>query len=243
MAEQTAQKETSGEAQVAGSRGKREAVALSAGRGGIFGVKAGMTQVFSDDGEALAVTVIDLPENVITQIKTKGKEGADSVQVGLLEKKASRAGKAESGHVKKAQAHGFRVYREVRLPDGGKTNGLEVGKTLSIEFLKAGDLVDITAVSKGKGFQGVMKRHNFGGGMASHGASICHRMPGAIGGNRQIGLLPKGKKMAGHMGLERVTIQNVRVVKADAENGILLVHGSVPGPRSGIVTIRKAVKE
>jgi len=220
----------------------RERVALTQGLGGILGVKAGMTQVYNDAGDSIAVTVIDLKPAVITQVKTKDKNGYQAIQVGFLEKKAKAATKPEQGHAKAAQASGFYHYQEFRLADTGKLDGLTVGKVLSPEFVKEGDLVDLTAVSKGKGFQGGVKRFHMAGGYKSHGASLSHRQLGSIGNRADPGKCFKNKKMAGQMGNEKVTVQNVRVVRVDLENQLLLVHGSVPGPRSGIVTIQRTVK-
>jgi large subunit ribosomal protein L3 len=233
-----------GETAASGAANKtaRELVALTNKRGGVLGIKAGMTQVFSENGDAVAVTVIDLKPTVITQVKTNEKNGYQAVQVGMLEKKAKSATKPEQGHAKAAGATGFYHYQEFRLEDGAKLDGLTVGKVLSAEFLKPGDLVDLTAESKGKGFQGVMKRYNYAGGFKTHGASLVHRSLGSIGNRADPGRVFPGKKMAGHMGHEQVTVQNLVVVSVDIENQLLLVHGSVPGPRSGIVTIRKAVK-
>lgn len=222
--------------------GARELIALANKRGGVLGVKAGMTQVYGADGEAVAVTVIDLRPNVITQVKTKEKNGYQGIQIGFLEKKAKSVTKPEAGHAKASGATGFYHYQEFRLADNDKMDGLTVGKSLSAEFLKEGDLVDMTAESKGKGFQGVMKRYNYAGGFKSHGASLVHRSLGSIGNRADPGRVFPGKKMAGQMGNVQVTMQNLKVVKVDLENQLLLVHGSVPGPRSGIVTIRKAVK-
>jgi large subunit ribosomal protein L3 len=215
---------------------------LSQGLGGVLGVKAGMTQYFDKTGACLAVTVIDLRTNKITQIKTEEKEGYLAVQVGMLEKKLKSAKKSEIGHLKKSGGTPYYHYHEFRFPVKTKLEGLAPGLTISAEFLKEGDYVDLTSVSKGKGFAGVIKRHHFGGAPASHGHSISHRMPGSIGNRADPGKVFKNKRMAGHMGNEQVTIQNVRVVKVDLENQLLLVHGSVPGPRTGIVTVRKAVK-
>lgn len=220
----------------------RERVALAQGRGGILGVKAGMTQVYSDDGDSIAVTVIDLKPTVITQVKTKDKNGYQAIQVGFLEKKSKSANKPEQGHTKASQATGFYHYQEFRIADDGSLDGLTVGKVLSPEFVKPGDLVDLTAVSKGKGYQGGVKRYHMAGGYKSHGASLSHRQLGSIGNRADPAKCFKNKKMAGQMGNEKVTVQNVRVVRVDLENQLLLVHGSVPGPRSGIVTIRRTVK-
>jgi large subunit ribosomal protein L3 len=189
------------------------------------------------------VTVIDLKPNVITQVKTKDKNGYEAIQIGFLEKKAKSATKAEQGHAKASGQTGFYHYQEFRFAEGEKLDGLTVGKVLSAEFVKPGDFVDLTSMSKGKGYQGVMKRYNYAGGFKSHGASLVHRSLGSIGNRADPGRVFPGKKMAGHMGHEQVTVQNVQVVRVDTENQLLLVHGSVPGPRSGIVTVRKAIKK
>ncbi len=222
--------------------GARTSVALSSGRGGIVGIKAGMTQVFDETGHACAVTVIELRPAVVTQIKTKANEGYNAVQIGILEKKASKASKSELGHGKKSNSNGYYHRQEIRFPDDAKLDGVVVGNILSPGFLKAGDMVDLTAWSKGKGFQGGMKRFHMSGGHKTHGASVSHRSLGSIGNRADPGKCFKNKKMAGHMGHEMTTVQNIQVVRIDDENQLILVHGSVPGPRSGIVTVRKAVK-
>jgi large subunit ribosomal protein L3 len=228
--------------QVTPQGGAREVVALTQGKGGIFGVKAGMTQVYTDAGELLAVTVIDLKPSIITDVKTKAKHGYNAVQVGFIEKKVKNTSKAEQGHAKKAGATGFHHMEELRLPENAKMDGLAVGKVLGADFVKVGDLVDVSARSKGKGFQGGMKRFHMHGNYKSHGNSVSHRSLGSIGNRADPGKCFKNKKMPGQMGHVNSTVQNVKVVKVDAENGLLLVHGSVPGPRSGIITIRRAVK-
>ncbi len=235
QAQQAAAAPTSGSAQ-------REAVALTAGKGGILGVKAGMTQVFNEQGDSIAVTVIDLKPAVITQVKTKEANGYQAVQVGFLAKKAKGVTKPETGHAKKVGATGFYHYQEFRLPEGASMDGLTAGKVLSVDFIKPGDLIDLTAMTKGKGFQGGMKRFHMAGGYKTHGASLSHRQLGSIGNRADPGKCFKNKKMAGQMGNVQATVQNVRVVRVDQENGLLLVHGSVPGPRTGIITIRRAVK-
>ncbi|MBL7716091.1 MAG: 50S ribosomal protein L3 [Bdellovibrionales bacterium] len=222
--------------------GAREAVALNAKSAAIYGVKAGMTQVYSADGDVIAVTVIDLKPNVITQVKTKATDGYNAIQLGILEKKAKAANKAEQGHYKKISSPGFYVRKEIRLADNDKLDGLTAGKTLSIDFLKEGDFVDLTAISKGKGFQGGVKRFHMAGGFKSHGASLSHRQLGSIGNRADPAKCFKNKKMPGQMGNVKRTVQNIKVVGVDKENQILLVHGSVPGPKSGIVTVRKAIK-
>ena len=226
---------TSGSAQ-------REAVALTAGKGGILGIKAGMTQVFNEQGDSIAVTVIDVKPAVITQVKTKDKEGYQAIQVGFLAKKAKSVTKPEAGHAKKVNATGFYHYQEFRLPEGAKLDGLTAGKVLSLDFIKPGDMVDLTAVTKGKGYQGGMKRYHMSGNYKTHGASLSHRSLGSIGNRADPGKCFKNKKMAGQMGNVQATVQNVRVIRVDQENGLLLVHGSVPGPRTGIVTVSRAVK-
>ncbi|MBC7691316.1 MAG: 50S ribosomal protein L3 [Methylotenera sp.] len=222
--------------------GQRESVTLAHGRGGIVGIKAGMTQVYNEAGDSIAVTVIDLKPAVITQVKTKANDGYSAVQVGFLEKKAKAANKPEQGHAKKAGVPGFYHYQEFRLADDATTDGLTVGKVLSAEFLKPGDYVDLTSMSKGKGFQGGMKRYHMAGGFKTHGNSLSHRSLGSIGNRADPGKTFKNKKMPGQMGHEQVTVQNVRVIRVDVENQLLLVHGSVPGSRSSIVTVRRAVK-
>lgn len=220
----------------------RERVALTQGRGGLLGIKAGMTQVYSEKGDSIAVTVIDLKPAVITQVKTKEKNGYQAVQIGFLPKKLNSVNQCELGHTKAAEAIGFYHYQEFRIPEGEKLGELATGKVLSPEFVKAGDLVDLTAISKGKGFQGGVKRFHMAGGYKSHGASLSHRSLGSIGNRADPGKCFKNKKMPGQMGNERVTVQNVRVIRVDLENQLLLVNGSIPGPRSGIVTIRRTVK-
>lgn len=231
------------ETQAAGAASaNRERVALAQGLGGILGVKAGMTQVYTEAGDSVAVTVIDLKPAVITQVRTKDKNGYQGIQVGFLEKKAKAANKPEQGAAKASGAAGFYHYQEFRMKDTDSMDGLAVGKVLSPEFVKEGDLVDLTAISKGKGFQGGMKRYHMAGGFKTHGASLSHRQLGSIGNRADPAKCFKNKKMAGQMGNIRVTVQNVRVVRVDLENQLLLVNGSVPGPKSGIVTIRRAVK-
>ncbi len=215
---------------------------LSAGLGGIIGIKAGMTQVYSEDGRSLAVTVVECKPNYVTQVKKSDKHGYSAVQVGFLPKKESRVNKAENGHFKKSGQPGYYHAQEFRFENDQALEGLTEGSVLNAAFIKAGDLVDVSAVSKGKGFQGTMKRYHYSGGFKTHGASVSHRSIGSIGMRAEPGKVFKGKPMPGHMGHIKVSIQNVKVVKVDADKGIVLLHGSVPGPKSGVVTIRKAVK-
>ena len=215
---------------------------LSAGLGGIIGIKAGMTQVYAEDGRSLAVTVVEVKPNYVTQVKKSEKHGYSAVQIGFLPKKESRVNKAENGHFKKSGQPGYYHSQEFRFDNDQAIESLSEGNVLSADFIKAGDLVDVSAVSKGKGFQGTMKKYNYSGSYKTHGASVNHRSIGSIGMRAEPGKVFKGKPMPGHMGHVKVSIQNVKVVKVDVEAGIVLLHGSVPGPRSGIVTIRKAVK-
>lgn len=215
---------------------------LSTGLGGVLGVKAGMTQVYGADGRSLAVTVVEIKTNTVTQVKKAEKHGYSAVQVGFLPKKESRVNKAQKGHFAKSGQPGFYHAQEFRFNDDKAIEALTEGQTLTAEFIKEGDLVDVSAVSKGKGFQGVMKRYHYAGGFKTHGASVNHRSGGSIGNRADPAKVFKGKKMAGHMGHVKTSILNLKVVKVDLEKGIILLNGSVPGPKSGIVTIRKAVK-
>jgi large subunit ribosomal protein L3 len=237
-----AQKTSAAGSSASSDLASRERVALTHGLGGILGVKAGMTQVYSENGDAIAVTVIDLKPTVITQVKTKANNGYQGIQVGFLAKKEKSSNRAEKGHAKASGSAGFYHYQEFRLSDSASLDGLATGKVLSPEFVKPGDCVDLTAISKGKGFQGGMKRYHMAGGYKTHGASLSHRQLGSIGNRADPAKCFKNKKMAGQMGNERVTVQNVKVIRVDMENQLLLVHGSVPGPKSGIVTIRRTVK-
>lgn len=249
MAEEKAQ-ENSPEEQVAdsaeGSASEQTKMnpSLEMERGGIIGVKAGMTHVYNENGQSFAVTVVDIPSNVVTQIKTKEKDGYQAVQVGVLDKKDSRLKKPEKGRLMKAgiKNGGFYCYQEFRFTPEADLAPLAQGQILSAGFLKAGDFVDLYSVSKGKGFQGPMKRHNFGGGPKSHGASLVHRSGGSIGNSAGPGRVYKNTEMAGQMGNKKVTVQNVKVVEVNLDENYLLVHGSVPGAKSGLVTIRKAIK-
>lgn len=212
------------------------------GRGGMLVVKAGMTNIFDKNGDVIPVTVLDLVPNHVTQVKPADSKGNVGIQVGILEKKPSRATKAAIGHAKKAGVPLCSIYREMRVP-AAQAAGVAPGQVLSGDFFKAGDLVDVAGISKGKGFQGVMKRYNFAGGYKTHGASLVHRSLGSIGNRADPGRVFKGKKMGGHMGHRKVTLQNLEIVRVDGKNGLILVRGNVPGPKSGVVELRKAVKK
>lgn len=214
-------------------------VVLTGERAGILGVKAGMTQIYNQDGDIVPVTVIDLKSTVVTQVKNKDRDGYSAVQVGISPKKPNRTNKAEKNHFKKSGNPGYYHVVEFRLD---KTDGIAEGAVLSPDFVKEGELVDVTGVSKGKGFQGGMKRYNMSGNYKTHGASLSHRSLGSIGNRADPGKCFKNKKMPGQMGNERVTSQNLRVVSIDKENNVILVKGSIPGPKNAVVMVRKAIK-
>ena len=206
---------------------------------GIVGRKSGMTRIFADDGASIPVTVIEVDANRITQIKTVETDGYSAVQVTTGSKKASRVSKPEAGHFAKANVEAGRGLWELRCDS---TEGFEIGGQVTVENFEAGQKVDVTGVSKGKGFQGGVKRWNFSMQDATHGNSISHRAPGSIGQNQTPGRVFKGKKMAGHMGSEKVTTQNLEVVRVDVERSILLVKGAVAGAPGGDVIVKPAVK-
>ena len=203
---------------------------------GFLGRKLGMTQIFDETGEVHPVTVVEAGPCVVTQIRTPEKDGYAAVQLGFgLDK---RLNKPEQGH---RRASGFmsRTLREVKADDIGE---FEVGQVINADTFAVGELVDVTGTSKGKGFQGVVKRHGFSGGPKTHGQSDRLRAPGSIGSSATPGRVFKGLRMAGHMGHERVTIQNLKVLRVDTERNLLMIEGSVPGPNKGLVLIRRAVK-
>ncbi|MCJ7668040.1 MAG: 50S ribosomal protein L3 [Anaerolineae bacterium] len=201
----------------------------------ILGEKAGMTQIFDEREEIVSVTLVVAGPCYITQVKTEEKDGYTALQLGFGETK--RLNKPQRGHLKKLSP--LRYLREVRVKD---VQGYQVGKKLDASLFSVGDLVDVTGISKGKGFAGVMKRHGFRGGPATHGQSDRARAPGSIGATTTPGRVLKGMRMAGRMGNERVTVQNLRVVLVDPERNLLGVRGSVPGNRGDLVMLRKAVK-
>lgn len=239
MSEQTEKTTGNASAQTDAHSGSAKGVVLTGERAGVLGLKSGMTQVFDKDGDVIPVTVIDLSPCVITQVKTEARDGYVAVQVGMLAKKQQRTTKADKGHFKKSGAPGFYHVQEFRVD---AVDGISEGALLSPEFVKEGELVDVTSVSKGKGFQGGMKRFNMAGGFKTHGASLSHRSLGSIGNRADPAKCFKNKKMPGQMGNVQVTIQNLRVVGIDRENNLMLVKGSVPGAKNSIVTVRKAMK-
>ena len=206
---------------------------------GILGRKKGMTEVFTTDGKLIPVTVIEVEDNVVSQIKTKETDGYDAIQLATVDKKESRSNKPEIGHLKKANATPKRFLKEIR---GASVSEYALGDVLKADTFAAGEMVDVTGTSKGKGFQGGVKRWNFRTQDATHGNSLSHRVLGSIGQNQTPGRVFKGKKMAGHLGAERVTVQSLEVVRVDAERKLLLVKGSVPGAINGDVIVKPAVK-
>jgi large subunit ribosomal protein L3 len=208
---------------------------------GIIGRKAGMTRVFTEDGASIPVTVIEAAPNRVTQVKTDDSDGYRALQVTTGNKRTNLVSKPAAGHFAKAGVEAGNGLWEFRL-DGDEGADLEAGAELNVEQFEAGQLVDVTGTSKGKGFAGTVKRHNFHMQDATHGNSLSHRAPGSIGQCQTPGRVFKGKKMAGHMGDERVTTQNLEVVRVDVERNLLLVKGAVPGAAGGTVTIRPSVK-
>ena len=207
---------------------------------GILGVKVGMTRVFAADGTAVPCTVLQAGPCVVVQRRTKDKDGYDAVQLGLVEFiKPQRVNKAMTGHFKKAGAAPLRLLREVRLEESADET--KVGDRVLVDGFAEGELVDVTGVSKGKGFAGGVKRWHYAGGDATHG-SMFHRAPGGIGASSFPSRVWKGQHFPGHLGNERVTSKNLRVVKIDADENLLLVRGAVPGPRGAYILIRKAKK-
>ncbi len=204
----------------------------------ILGKKIGMTQVFTDDGHLVPVTVIQAGPCVVTQVKTVDNEGYDAIQVGFIDKPERKTNKPLKGHFAKAGVKPKRHLTEFRLTD---TTGFTVGQEVKADTFNAGDLIDVTATSKGKGFQGPIKRHGFHRGPMTHGSKY-HRGVGSLGASAGISRVMKGRKMAGRMGGSQVTTQNLTVVRVDTDKNLILVKGAVPGPRGAVVCIRDAVK-
>jgi len=204
---------------------------------GLIGRKLGMTQVFDETGIVHPVTVVETGPCVVTQVKTPEKDGYAAIQLGMgLDK---RLNKPEQGH---RRASGFmsRTLREITADDPSE---FKVGQVLKADVFAEGEVVDVTATSKGRGFQGGVKRHGFHGGPKTHGQSDRHRAPGSIGSSATPGRVFKGLRMAGHMGNERVTVQNLKIIRVDTERNLLLIEGSVPGPNTGLVMVRRSAKK
>lgn len=205
---------------------------------GILGKKLGMTQVFTPEGNVIPVTVIEASGNVVLQKKDLENDGYEAIQIGYADKKEARANKPEAGHAKKANTAPKRYVREIR---GVDLAGYEVGQEVKVDIFAEGEFVDVTGISKGKGFQGVIKRWGQSRGPMAHG-SRYHRRPGSMG-SIQANRVPKGKRLPGHMGHDTVTIQHLEVVKVDAERNVLLVKGSIPGPKNSFVKIKQTIKK
>ena len=204
---------------------------------GILGRKIGMTGVFTTDGKLIPVTVIEVDKNVVTQVKTASKDGYDAVQLAFGDQKEKNSNKPELGHFKKANTTPKRFLKEIR---GASVSEYALGDVLKADTFAAGEMVDVTGTSKGKGFQGVIKRHNQSRGPMTHGSQY-HRGVGSMGTLLPMRVLP-GKKLPGHMGHEQVTIQNLEVISVDLENNVILIKGSVPGPKNSLVLVRTSVK-
>lgn len=206
---------------------------------GLIGRKVGMTRVFTEEGVSIPVTVVEVEANRVSQVRTLETDGYAAIQVTTGAKKANRVSKPEAGHFAKAGVEAGRGLWEFRLENGEE---FEVGAELTVELFNETKKVDVTGTSKGKGFQGAVKRWNFRTQDMTHGNSLSHRAPGSIGQCQTPGRVFKGKKMAGHMGAERVTTQNLEIVRVDAERNLLLIKGAVPGATGGNVIVKPAVK-
>lgn len=205
---------------------------------GLIGKKLGMTQIFAEDGRRIPVTVVEAGPCVVLQKKTVSNDGYNAIQVGFGEADAAKANRALLGHCKAAEKGTYKTLKELRVED---VDGYNVGDIIGADQFAEGDMVDVTGISKGKGFQGVMKRWNFAGGRASHGSRF-HRAPGSIGCSAYPSRVFKNKKMPGQMGNEKVTVQRVQIVRIDAADNLLMIKGALPGATNGIVLIKDSVK-
>jgi len=208
---------------------------------GLVGRKAGMTRVFTEAGETVPVTVIEVLPNRVTQVKSQDKDGYRAIQVTFGARRPQLYSKAVAGHYAKASVAPGKALVEFRLV-AGETSELKAGSELKADLFKVGEPVDVTGTTIGKGFAGTMKRHNFGGLPATHGVSVSHRSPGSIGQRQTPGRVFKGRRMSGHMGVVRRTTENLRVVEVDLERNLLLIRGAVPGAEGGQVIIRPSLK-
>ncbi|MGI4813935.1 MAG: 50S ribosomal protein L3 [Janthinobacterium lividum] len=208
---------------------------------GLLGRKVGMTRVFTDDGDSIPVTVLDVSDNRVTQIKTNDTDGYIAVQVAFGKRRASRVTKPLAGHLAKAGVEAGQILKEFRI-DAEKAAALTVGSAVGVDIFQVGQKVDVQGVSIGKGYAGTIKRHNFASGRASHGNSRSHNVPGSIGMAQDPGRVFPGKRMTGHMGDDTKTVQNLEIVRIDAERQLLLIRGAIPGAKEGKVTVKPAVK-
>ncbi len=208
---------------------------------GLVGRKIGMTRFFTDDGVAVPVTVVDVSNNRVTQIKTPQTDGYAAVQVTFGKRRPSRVTKPLAGHVAKAGVEAGSITREFRIAEDQVAN-FSLGKQIGVDLFQVGQRVDVTGVTQGKGFAGAIKRHNFSSNRASHGNSVSHNKPGSIGQAQDPGRVFPGKRMPGHMGAVRRTVQNLEIVRIDAERQLLMLKGAVPGSKGGDVVVRPSVK-
>ena len=207
---------------------------------GIIGRKAGMTRIFKEDGTSIPVSVVEATPNLITQIKNQQTDGYEAIQITCGERKTNRINKPTRGQLTKANVKTGHGFWEFRLNDGEQN--FELGQEIKVDIFEEGQIVDVTGTSKGKGFAGVVKRHNFQMQDATHGNSLSHRAPGSIGQNQTPGRVFKGKKMAGHLGNVRKTVQNLEIVRIDLERNLLLIKGGIPGAPGSNIIVRPAVK-
>src|SRR3989338_6612406 len=208
---------------------------------GLVGRKVGMTRIFTDDGDSLPVTVLDVSDNRVTQIKTSVTDGYSAVQVTFGRRRASRVNKPLAGHLSKAGVEAGHLFREFRVPEAALAD-LKVGAKIGVDIFKVGQKVDVTGTSQGKGFAGVIKRHHFSSNRASHGNSVSHRKPGSIGQNQDPGRVFPGKRMAGHLGNVKRTVQSLEIVRIDPERQLLMVKGAVPGSKERDVIVHPTAK-
>lgn len=208
---------------------------------GLVGRKVGMTRIFTDDGDSVPVTVLDVTDNRVVQIKKSDTDGYTAVQVTFGKRRASRVNKSAAGHLAKAGVEAGNVVKEFRVAEGDLAN-LQVGGKVGVDIFKVGQMIDVSGTSQGKGFSGVIKRHNFSSNRASHGNSRSHNTPGSTGQAQDPGRVFPGKRMAGHLGAVKATVQNLEIVRIDAERQLLLVKGAVPGSKGGHLIVRPAVK-
>ena len=206
---------------------------------GLIGIKLGMTQVYTKEGDMVAVTVVEVPTATVLALKTEAKDGYSAIKLVSGKVKERLLNRAEAGVFKKAGIAAGKHLAEFRVP---KADGFEIGKQIDVSLFEEGKKVTITGTSKGRGFAGTIKRHNFGGLPATHGVSVSHRSPGSIGQRQTPGRVFKGKRMSGHMGVQRRTIENLQVVRVDAERNLLLIRGAVPGAPGGQVIVRPSIK-
>ena len=208
---------------------------------GLVGRKVGMTRIFTDDGDSVPVTVVDVSNNRVAQVKSVETDGYSAVQVVFGTRRASRVIKPAAGHFAKAGVHGGTALKEFRLA-APVSDDIKPGTVIDVDLFKVGQLVDVSGTTQGKGFAGAIKRHHFSSNRASHGNSVSHNSPGSIGQNQDPGRVFPGKRMAGHLGDARRTVQNLEIVRIDAERKLLLLKGAVPGSKGGHLIVRPAVK-